>query len=79
MRAISSLSPPKASAFVFYSLAFEPVAAASLERVAVVNLAFRSFRRSKSVSPRRSLRVGASKQNAVFNIITEKTLEVYFF
>ena len=42
-------------------------------------LAFRSLRRSKPVSPRRSLRVDASKQNAVFNIITEKTLEVYFF
>jgi hypothetical protein len=36
MRAISSLSPPKASAFAFYSLAFEPVVDAPLERADVV-------------------------------------------
>jgi hypothetical protein len=43
MRAISSLSPPKASAFVFYSLSFEPVVVAPLERVDVVFSLFNLF------------------------------------
>jgi hypothetical protein len=53
MRAISSLSPPKASAFVFYFFAFEPVVGASLERVDVVFSLFDLF-----AARNRSRRVG---------------------
>jgi hypothetical protein len=61
MRAISSLSPPKASAFVFYSFAFEPVADAPQKRADVVFSFFdlpaarnRSRRAALSASTRRN-------------------------